>query len=875
MMAAIPGEMLSRYRLVEKIGAGGMGVVYRAHDTRLKRDVALKVLAPHLTSDPQLRRRFLREAQAAAAVTHSNIATIHEIDEADGVTFIVMELIDGRPLRALIKDGPLPIGDAVRIATELAEGLARAHRAGIVHRDLKPDNVMIGSDRHVKVLDFGLARLIEDHDLALRAAADGAGVSQEPTATSDDVTRRGQLVGTPAYMSPEQARGERADERSDIFSFGITLYEMLSGRRPFTGRNRIETMAGILQTRPVPVTTINNAIPPRLLEILDRCLEKDPERRYQNGAELADDLRDLRDNLPTQDRKERTPDPRPSPAKTAAIMGIALAVMVAALLIGVGMWRAQRQQFSPPGATEPARGVAVLPFAYEGPEEKAHLKSLIPILLIEKMRRAGGLRVAPFDYSRKYAADGDAAVVARELGVERVIGGRLTIDDETFGLAAWIARAGDGAEAAAGDPRMIDTQGGQVATVFDTAGGLALDLKRALGVVAVEESDEQRVDPAAMELYLQGLAYVEGWDFKKNYVLAAEMARAAIAIAPGFAEAHALLSRALRVEYVQSKDPALIPPALEAAQSAVALAPGLPEGHAALGSINIWRGRSAEAARAFEEGMRLAPADDALIGSFARVYARLGRDEEAEAMYRRGIELRPSYWAHYNAFGAFLLRRGRLDEAKAQFRKVIELRPGSDTGYSNLAAVHILAGEHAEAEPLLRAALNIEPAHNTRNNLGVVYYATDRFEDAAREWQAIADAGVERVMYLSNLGDAYRQLGREEEATRAYRRAVELGREQLEIDTENTDARAMYSIALAGSGDCVESRVNADRALKGEPGNPTLCYYAAVAAAICNDRAAAVPRTRCAIEGGIKVDVMTNPDLEPLLDDPSLRTLLD
>ena len=248
--------MLSHYRLVEKIGAGGMGVVYRAHDTRLKRDVAIKVLSPQLISDPQLRRRFRREAQAAAAVTHSNIATIHEIDEANGVTFIVMELVDGRSLRSLIRDGPLPINDVVRIASELAEGLARAHEARIVHRDLKPDNVLLASDRHVKILDFGLAKLLEDRNAAQHAAA-----SQVPTGT-DEVTRQGQIVGTPSYMSPEQARGERADERSDIFSFGVTLYEMVTGKRPFVGRNRIETLAEILHTPAVSAASINTAIPP-------------------------------------------------------------------------------------------------------------------------------------------------------------------------------------------------------------------------------------------------------------------------------------------------------------------------------------------------------------------------------------------------------------------------------------------------------------------------------------------------------------------------------------------------------------------------------------------------------------------------------------
>jgi Flp pilus assembly protein TadD/tRNA A-37 threonylcarbamoyl transferase component Bud32 len=848
--------MLSHYRLVEKIGAGGMGVVYRAHDTRLKRDVAIKVLSPQLISDPQLRRRFRREARAAAAVTHSNIATIHEIDEADGVTFIVMELVDGRSLRSLIRDGPLPIGESVRIATELAEGLARAHEARIVHRDLKPDNVLLASDRHVKILDFGLAKLLEDRDAARRQV-----MSQAATATGE-VTRQGQLVGTPRYMSPEQARGERADERSDIFSFGITLYEMVTGKRPFEGRNQIETLAEILHTPPVPAASINTAIPPRLNEILEKCLEKDPKNRYRNAGELAIDLRELQESILTPIPVEPAPPAQPIRVRAALIGLIALVLVAVSIVVMVFVLRG-------PVIPAASQGVAILPLDYEGPETKAHLKSVIPILFTERMRNAQGLRVAPFDFSRNYQPDEDPGVVARDLGVDRVVGGRLTITDETFDLTVWTMRPDDKVRTWTG------TRAGELSALFAQAGMLAVEAVEALGAGPVyAAADNSRLNTEALELYLQGRIFLEGWDFKRNYARAAEAAQSAIDIDPGFAAAHALLSRALMTQYVQTNEPALVHRALDAAERAVTLAPTLPEAHAALGMVNVWRGRSAEAVRSYQEGLRLAPADDALMRGFARAYSKLGRDEDAEAMYRRAIALRPTYWAHHNSLGVFFYRRGRLDEAKEQFRQVIELRPGSDTGYSNLAAVHILAGEHAEAVPLLRAALNIDPAHNTRNNLGVVYYATDRFEDAAREWQANVDAGADTVMYLSNLGDAYRQLDRPDEARRAYDRAIELGREQLQVDTDNAEARAMYSIALAGSGRCDESRQNAGRAMKDAPGNPTLCYYAAIAAAICGDRDTAVLHTRCAIEGGIKVDVTTNPDLKPLLDEPSLQALL-
>ena len=279
--------MLSHYRLVEKIGEGGMGVVWKALDTRLDRHIALKLLPPELTADPERQRRFLREARSAAAVTHPNIVTIHEIDEAGGITFIAMELVEGRSLRTVIGGQPIPIPEALRIATGIAEGLARAHQDRIVHRDLKPENVILGSDGRPRILDFGLAKLVEHQQEALRSQ-----LSLEKTRTGE-MTREGKILGTPAYMSPEQARGEVVDARSDIFSFGVTLYEMVTGRLPFQGDSPIEMLAAILHKPAVPASRVNAEVPSRLDDILGKCLEKDAKGRYHSSQDLVVDLRRL------------------------------------------------------------------------------------------------------------------------------------------------------------------------------------------------------------------------------------------------------------------------------------------------------------------------------------------------------------------------------------------------------------------------------------------------------------------------------------------------------------------------------------------------------------------------------------------------------
>ena len=288
------GRTLSHFRIVSRIGEGGMGVVYKAEDKNLHRPVALKVLQPDAVGNEERRLRFLREARAAAALTHPNIATIYEVDEAEGIVFIAMEYVEGKTLRSAIAGKPLPIREALRIGVEVAEGLARAHQARVIHRDLKPENAMVTADGHVKILDFGLAKLLETRD-------DLKTVERSQLDTiSREMTDLGRILGTPAYMSPEQARGQAVDSRSDIFAFGIVLYEMVTGTVPFQGPTPMDTLSAILKKTAVPATQLNGDVPPELERILGKCLEKDPSERYQDTRDLVVDLRRLKRDTESQ-----------------------------------------------------------------------------------------------------------------------------------------------------------------------------------------------------------------------------------------------------------------------------------------------------------------------------------------------------------------------------------------------------------------------------------------------------------------------------------------------------------------------------------------------------------------------------------------------
>jgi len=289
------GQQLLHYRLIQQIGEGGMGVVWKALDTKLQRHVALKVLPPERSGNEERRLRFQREAQASAALSHANIAVIHGVEEDGGVRFLAMEYVHGTSLRHHLAARARKVDELLRLALQIAEGLAHAHANGIVHRDLKPDNVMVTREGQVKILDFGLAKLLDS-----RPVLEGAAPNTDLDTISRELTRAGKIYGTVSYMSPEQARGREVDTRSDLFSFGIVLYEMLTGKPPFSGEDAIHTLSAILRTRPAPLGASRPEAPAELQRILDKCLEKEPGDRYQDTRDLVVDLRRLRRETDSQ-----------------------------------------------------------------------------------------------------------------------------------------------------------------------------------------------------------------------------------------------------------------------------------------------------------------------------------------------------------------------------------------------------------------------------------------------------------------------------------------------------------------------------------------------------------------------------------------------
>jgi len=326
------GRVVAHYEIVEKIGAGGMGVVYKALDSHLGRIVALKVLPADRVADPERQRRFVQEARAASALNHPHIVTVYDIDEADGVHFIAMEYVEGRTLADAIGRKGLPLRAALQLGAQIADALARAHTQGIVHRDLKPANVMVTADGVAKVLDFGLAKLVETE------------ASEDDTTDLRPLTDEGTIVGTAAYMSPEQAQGKRVDSRSDIFSFGAVLYEMVTGRRAFPGETKVSTLAAILKEEPKPASEVAPGVPRELERLIQHCLRKDPARRFQHMDDVRTLLEQLREDSDSGKLAAATPSARLAPSR-AALGGLALAALAA--IAAVGFWLSRRTYTAP------------------------------------------------------------------------------------------------------------------------------------------------------------------------------------------------------------------------------------------------------------------------------------------------------------------------------------------------------------------------------------------------------------------------------------------------------------------------------------------------------------------------------------------------
>jgi serine/threonine protein kinase/tetratricopeptide (TPR) repeat protein len=685
-----PGQMLSHYRLIEKIGEGGMGEVYRAHDKSLDRDVAIKLLPEAVAKDEARLARFEGEAKAVARLSHPNILEVHELGEHEGRPFIVTEVLEGETLRERLEGGSLGWRKATEIGAAIADGLAAAHDTGIVHRDLKPSNVFITSDGRVKILDFGLAR----HEEVEKQAEEAA---QSPTLTRH--TDPGTVLGTVGYMSPEQVKADQVDGRSDIFSLGCVLYEMASGGRAFARETAVETMNAILKEEPADISTSGAGLPPELAGTVRRCLEKRPQSRFQSASDLAYNLRAI--------SSSSGPLVGQFAARFAGwrrlALGLSFLVVATIALVwwNPGGWRGRL--FTPGGLTESGSidSVAVLPFANASEDPDAeYLSDGITESVINSLSQVSDLRVVPRSLVFAYKGrETNPQTIGKELEVRSVVTGRVAQRGDTLIVGVELVDV-------ASVSQLWGEQYNRTKTdIFEIQEEIAREIARSLRIQLTPEEQRRMTrrhtdEPEAYDAYLRGHALL-GYFSKQELEAARGHFERALDIDPDYAPAYAGLASVEAHWYRNIEaDEAGLERGAQFARRALDLDPELPRAHFAMGEILGVQYDYLGAAKKFREAISLEPDNPYYhdLLSWALGYATPPDAKGAEEAARTAIGLNPRLGAAYYHLGRALIQQRRYEEAIEAFHQTIELDRDPGHGIAGLSQAYLAMGDYARAQ---------------------------------------------------------------------------------------------------------------------------------------------------------------------------------
>jgi len=858
-------QTLSHYRVLEQVGAGGMGIVYRAHDQSLDRDVAIKVLSRGLFADDASRRRFLKEAQSLARLNHPNIAIVHEYGVQDGLDFIVTEYIPGVTLDARLAHGRLPYDEILRLGKQLADGLEAAHEQGVVHCDLKPGNLRLTPKGQLKILDFGLARIAQR-------------VSE--TALTESVTERKMAMGTLPYMAPEQLRGKGVDPRCDIWATGAVLYEMATGKRAFPEKESIPLMESILHEQPKPPRELNKDIAPGLESVILKALDKDPEQRYQSVQDLRVDL--LRLASAEHPVYSSTSGRVAQSGAQRIIRSRWLASAIGAVLIAVALslfaFRNRGLHSSVP-APPKQRVLAILPFEELGSDADARaLGNGITETLTAKLAQLSNSDALQLISAREMRAQQvtTADQAQREFGVDLVLEGSMQKAGNQIRINCSLV-----------DPKTRrQVRGGSVtADASDIFGLEDKVVTQVLEILQIGIPDGQKkslaahtgTNPAAYEYYLRGRGYLEEYQKPENIDNAITEFNRALAIDADYGPAYAGLGEAYwRGFHEFNRGDDWVQKATENCQKALAESSGLAEAHACLGFVYNSTGQYAKAVDEFQYALALDRYSVESLKGLALSYEQQGNVSGAETAYREAIALRPNYWGGYSGLGAFFYRQARYADAIPLFQKVTELAPENVRGYSNLGGMYVALGQNSQAIEVLKRSIAIRPTMDAYSVLGTAYFDSHRFAEAAETYARGLTLDKQDWLIWGNLGDAlYWTPNRRKESVKAYKNAITRCQASLKVNPNDANALAF----LASYHAMLEQKQAAfkvlNQAISQTSAEPEVSFRVAIVYNHFGDPDRALTWLEKALKAGYsKSMVQAAPDFEALHDNPKFKALL-
>jgi eukaryotic-like serine/threonine-protein kinase len=836
------GRRVSHYEVRALAGRGGMGLVYRAWDADLEREVALKLLPLHVKDDPAARDRFVHEARAASAHDHPNICTVYEVDQLDdGALFIAMKWYDGESLRDCIARGPLPVEQALGVAAQVARGLQAAHARRIVHRDIKPGNVLITSGGVAKILDFGLVKSLDI-----------------------DLTGTDSALGTAAYMSPEQARGEKVDARTDLWSLGVTLHEMLTGERAFRGEYNLAVMHAILHDEPAPLPS---EVPAAVSTIVNRCLRKDRNARYGSAAELLADL----ENVCASNAEPA--HPRSQHRLRLWVAASLLCLMAAPVLLSplpsplANAWFMQRDH----EVRIEVRIIAVLPFANVGgdPSGQFYADGLMETLAsrlsqLERFNRA--FWVVPASEVRALGITSPSAA-RRLLGARLVVTGsvQLTGDDVRLTLDLIDTRALRSVGSKVIDLRKTEPAALQDDVLSALSDLLDLELRPeegrrlAAGISLV---------PGALDFFAQGQGYLHSGRVG-SIDLAIDLFRRSLALDSAFALAHAALGEALWRRFETSLDPQWAADAQAATSRALDLDARAAHAHVTHGLVLNGTGRREEARRAYQRALVLEPENVSALLGIAHVHEASGDSTAAEAAYRRAIAARPEYWRGHKELGLFCFRRGRLKDAITHYRQVVALTPDNSNAFSSLGGLYFYAGIQDEAIAMFEKSIALAPTSNAFSNLGTLYFYQSRFDEAVTAYEQALEHGDTDYRVWGHLASAYSRAGREDAVEPALRHAIRRAMDHLTVDPRSAETVASLSAYHATLGEETEARAHLANLERLEPSDGGALFLAGSTSEMLGDRESALLWLEKAVRQGYPLaEIENDPELADLRGDP-------